>query len=50
MIALGGVVGLGLALGISRLFKSLLFGISPYDPMTFIGVALLLVLMATIGA
>ncbi len=46
LIALGGVMGLGLALGVSRLFKSLLFGISPYDPMTFIGVALLLVLVA----
>jgi putative ABC transport system permease protein len=46
LIALGGVIGLGLGLGFSRLFKSLLFGIGPYDPMTFIGVALLLVLVA----
>ena len=46
LIALGGVMGLGLALGISRLFRSLLFSIGPYDPMTFIGVTLLLVLVA----
>jgi putative ABC transport system permease protein len=46
LIALGGVMGLGLALGFSRLFKSLLFSIGPYDPMTFIGVALLQVLVA----
>ena len=46
LIALGGVMGLGLALGVSRLFKSLLFSIGPYDPMTFIGVTLLLVLVA----
>jgi putative ABC transport system permease protein len=46
LIALGGVMGLGLALGISRLFKSLLFSIGPYDPMTFIGVTLLLVVVA----
>jgi len=46
LIALGGLIGLGLALGISRLFKSLLFSISPYDPMTFIAVALLLLLVA----
>jgi putative ABC transport system permease protein len=46
LIALGGVIGLGLALGVSRLFKSLLFSIGPYDPMTFIGVTLLLVLVA----
>jgi putative ABC transport system permease protein len=46
LISLGGLIGLGLALGISRLFKSLLFSISPYDPMTFIAVALLLLLVA----
>jgi putative ABC transport system permease protein len=46
LIALGGVIGLGLGLGFSRLFKSLLFSIGPYDPMTFIGIALLLVLVA----
>jgi putative ABC transport system permease protein len=46
LIALGGVIGLGLALGISRLFRSLLYSISPYDPMTFIAVSLLLVLVA----
>jgi ABC-type antimicrobial peptide transport system permease subunit len=46
LIALGGVIGLGLALGISRLFKSLLFSIGPYDPITFIGVTLLLVVVA----
>ena len=46
LIALGSAMGLGLALGISRLFKSMLFSIGPYDPMTFIGVTLLLVLVA----
>jgi putative ABC transport system permease protein len=46
LIALGGVIGLGLALGISRLFKSLLFSIGPYDPVTFIGVTLLLFMVA----
>jgi len=46
LIALGGVMGLGLALGVSRLCKSLLFSIGPYDPMTFISVALLLLLVA----
>jgi hypothetical protein len=42
----GGVIGLSLALGISRLFESLLFSIGPYDPITFIGVTLLLVVVA----
>jgi ABC-type antimicrobial peptide transport system permease subunit len=46
LIALGGIVGLGTALGMSRLLKSLLFSIGPHDPISFIGVALLLTLVA----
>lgn len=46
LIALGGIVGLVAALALSRLLKSLLFSISPYDPMSFIGVALLLMIVA----
>ena len=42
------LVGIGLALGalsslfLSRLLASLLFGVEPTDPMTFVGVALVL--------
>jgi len=46
LIALGGVVGLVAALALSRVLKSLLFSISPYDPVSFIEVALLLTLVA----
>lgn len=46
LIALGGAVGLGTALGMSRLLKSLLFSVGPHDPVSFIGVALLLTLVA----
>ncbi len=46
LILLGGAMGLGLALGVSKLFKSLLFSIGPYDPMSFIAVTLLLALVA----
>jgi putative ABC transport system permease protein len=49
LIALGGVMGLGLALGVSKLFASLLFSIGPYDPISFIGVALLLALTALVA-
>jgi ABC-type antimicrobial peptide transport system permease subunit len=48
----GMLLGIGLALGVvgayftARLIQSLLFGIAPHDPATFIGVA---VLMAAIG-
>jgi putative ABC transport system permease protein len=49
LIALGGVSGLCLALGISKLFASLLFSIGPYDPVTFIGIALLLFVVGLVA-
>jgi putative ABC transport system permease protein len=46
-LALLGVgVGLVAALALTRLLQSFLFGISPYDPLTFIVVSLLLTLVA----
>ncbi len=42
LISLGAVIGLGGALALSRLTASLLFGISPTDPVTFVGVVLVL--------
>jgi len=42
LIALGGAVGLVAALALSRILKSLLFGIGPHDPASFMAVALLL--------
>ena len=49
LIALGGLFGLCAALGLSRLLKSLLFSIDPHDPVSFIGVALLLVLVGLLA-
>ena len=46
LIALGGAVGLVAALLLSHVLKSLLFGISPHDPATYIAVAALLALVA----
>jgi len=46
LITLGSLVGIAAALALSHVLKSLLFKISPYDPMSFIGVALLLALVA----
>ena len=46
MAGLGVGIGLGLGLGLMRLMSSLLFGVSAHDPLTFLGVALLLILVA----
>ncbi len=46
LVALGGAGGLVAALLLSRVLKSLLFGIGPYDPVSFIAVTLLLTLVA----
>ena len=42
----GLVGGFTAALGLSRLMSSLLFGIGPHDPLTFVGVAALLAVVA----
>jgi putative ABC transport system permease protein len=42
-------IGLVLAFGLTRLLKSLLFGVSVLDPLTFVVVALLLVSVALLA-
>jgi predicted permease len=42
----GVVLGIFLALGLTHLMSSQLFGITPHDPLTFAGVALILLLVA----
>jgi putative ABC transport system permease protein len=50
MLSLVGVaIGLVLAFGLTRLLKSLLFGVSVLDPLTFGAVALLLVSVALLA-
>jgi putative ABC transport system permease protein len=46
LIVLGGVVGLGAALGTAQLLKSLLFNVGPRDPLPYTAVALLLAVVA----
>ena len=43
---LGVAIGLVTALALTRLLRSFLFGISAYDPLTFIGVSVLLTIVA----
>ncbi len=42
----GAVVGIGIAVGVTRYLKSMLYGVHANDPATMIGVAILLVLVA----
>ena len=46
MAVLGCTVGLALALAVTRLLTAFLYGVSPFDPLTFIGVPALLGLVA----
>jgi predicted lysophospholipase L1 biosynthesis ABC-type transport system permease subunit len=46
MAMLGVAIGIAAALGLTRLMTNQLFGVSAHDPLTFAGVALLLILVA----
>jgi ABC-type antimicrobial peptide transport system permease subunit len=51
MLAGAGVaIGLGAATGLTRLMSSLLFGISPLDPATFVSVPVLLAIAAALAS
>lgn len=48
-VAIGVVVGLGGAFGVTRILQGLLFGITPTDPLTFASVTILLVVAALLA-
>ena len=48
-LALPAAIGLATAFGAARLMKSLLFSVSPWDPLTFVTVPLLLIVVALIA-
>jgi predicted permease len=50
LVLLGAVSGLVAALALSRVLKSLLFSVGPYDPTSYVSVALLLGLVALAAA
>lgn len=47
---LGVVIGVGCCAGVSRLFASLLFGVSPFDPITFVGVPVFLLAVSLLAS
>jgi putative ABC transport system permease protein len=49
LVLIGIGIGLAVALGLTRLMTSLLYGVSPTDPLTFIGVTLLLIFVALLA-
>jgi predicted permease len=49
LAALGVAAGLGLAAGVTRLLAGFLYGVSPFDAATFVGVPLLLTLVAAVA-
>jgi ABC-type antimicrobial peptide transport system permease subunit len=50
LVAIGILVGVPIALGLSRYIESLLYGLTPGDAWTIVGVVLLMVLIALIAA
>jgi predicted permease len=49
MVLVGGLVGLGAALGLTRFLRSLLYEVKAADPLTFAGVVLVLALAALLA-
>jgi putative ABC transport system permease protein len=49
VIMIGVVLGLGAAFGLLRLMKSLLFGVSETDPLTYASITLVLVMVALLA-
>jgi predicted permease len=49
MALVGVAIGIGAALGLTRLMTSLLFGVTPHDPLTFAAVAGLLIFVALLA-
>jgi putative ABC transport system permease protein len=50
LVAAGLAVGVPLALVVARSLRALLFGIAPYDPITVVGVCLILTMAAWLAA
>lgn len=50
LLLIGGCIGLALALGVARLMGSMIFGVSPFDPVTFLAVPSVLLAVVLIAS
>lgn len=50
LAAAGIVLGLGAATGVARLLGTLLYGVEPFDPLTYVAVALVLIAVALLAS
>jgi ABC-type antimicrobial peptide transport system permease subunit len=50
LAGIGAVIGLGAAAGLTRLMSSLLFGVAALDPLTYAGVAAILIAAAALAS
>lgn len=49
LVLIGAAIGIAAALGVTRFLAAMLFGLNANDPVTFIGVAVLLTLVALLA-
>jgi predicted permease len=50
LAGIGAIIGLGAAAGLTRLMSSLLFGVAALDPVTYVGVAAILIAAAALAS
>jgi len=50
LTAIGVVIGMGAAAALTQLMKSLLFGVSPLDPVTYVAIPLVLAVCAVLAS
>ena len=50
LVVVGTLIGLAVAFGLTRLMSSLLFGVSPTDPVTFAGISVILISVAPLAS
>jgi ABC-type antimicrobial peptide transport system permease subunit len=50
LAGVGAIIGLGAAAGLTRLMSSLLFGVAALDPLTYAGVAAVLIAAAALAS